>query len=94
MLLRHLQLAARGTLLIHSRIDLCENGNAFPPRISLTEDSPTPRNSQKLISQDEAWFAVDAGNANLRGNAEDLGSVRLELVPRADYDIWLKNLSK
>jgi hypothetical protein len=23
-----------------------------------------------------------------------LGSVRLELVPRADYDVWLKNLSK
>lgn len=56
----------------HSRIDLCENGNAFPPRISLTEDSSTPLNSQKLISQDEDWFAVDSGDTSLHRNAEDL----------------------
>jgi hypothetical protein len=51
---------------------LCENGNAFPPSTSPSNDTSTIPNSEKLVSKDETWFVIDIGNGNLRENADEL----------------------
>lgn len=72
MLLLYLISPAHGIELMHSRIDLCENGNAFPPRMSPSKNRSTKPNPKLSASKDETWFAVDSTNGNLRENAEEL----------------------
>lgn len=58
-----------------SRIDVCENGNAFPPAATMSHRHFTLSDSDTLITEDEYWFAVDASNDDIRYNAEELAIV-------------------
>ena len=55
-----------------TKIDLSENGNAFPQCSPSLEPSSIPVNQKSHISKDDFWFAIDIGSGDIRGNAEEL----------------------